>query len=157
MEYIGQDDEASPMLRDTRLGSTALAKVAGDIADFMDRSYNKAGLVHGDLSEYNILIKGKETVLIDVGQSVVLEHPMAKELFSRDLQNIGAYFNRQSIDFDWQVLHNQIISHGKKRPEKRNLGLERRYREEDEEMAREEERKTKLGNEAKQMDRKEEE
>jgi RIO kinase 1 len=113
MEYIGQPDSAAPMLRDARLGQKALAGVKRSLLEYMDLCYNRAGLVHGDLSEYNVLINGKDTVLIDVGQAVVLEHPMAQELFVRDLQNIAAYFKRQGQGFDWSAVHNQIISHKK--------------------------------------------
>jgi len=141
MEYIGKDAEAAPMLRDANLGAKALAQVASDLIDKLDRAYNRAGLVHGDLSEYNILILGKESVLIDVGQAVVLEHPMSKELFVRDLQNIAAYFKRMNLDFDWKSIHDKIISHKKVTPLKRNMGLERRHmqeKEEDDRLDREE-------------------
>jgi RIO kinase 1 len=113
MEYIGKPDSAAPMLRDAALGPKALARVKRTLLEFLDLCYNRAGLVHGDLSEYNVLINGQDTVLIDVGQAVVLEHPMAQELFVRDLQNIAAYFKRQGQGFDWMAVHGQIISRKK--------------------------------------------
>lgn len=113
MEYIGQPDAAAPMLRDARLGPKALARVRHTLLDYMDLCYNRAGLVHGDMSEYNVLIDGRKTVLIDVGQAVVLEHPMAQELFVRDLQNLAAYFKRQGKGFDWKAVHSQIVSRKK--------------------------------------------
>jgi len=112
MEYIGKPDRAAPMLRDAKLGHGELVNVRHTILDFMDICYNRAGLVHGDLSEYNVLINGPDTVLIDVGQAVVLEHPMAQELFVRDLQTIAAYFKRKGAGFDWEAVHNQILTHG---------------------------------------------
>jgi len=115
MEYIGKPDRAAPMLRDAGLGPKGLARVQRDVLDYLDLLYNRAGLVHGDLSEYNILINGRDTVLIDVGQSVVLEHPMAQELFVRDMQNIAAYFKKQGLGFDWEAVHSQIISQKRSR------------------------------------------
>jgi RIO kinase 1 len=112
MEYIGEPDRAAPMLRDAKLGLEELVHIRHSILEYMDLCYNRAGLVHGDLSEYNVLIKNHEAVLIDVGQAVVLEHPMAQELFVRDLKTIGTYFKRKGAGFDWEAVHHQIISHG---------------------------------------------
>jgi RIO kinase 1 len=100
------------MLRDVKLGHGELVLVRHTLLEYMDLCYNRAGLVHGDLSEYNVLINGQDTVLIDVGQAVVLEHPMAQELFVRDLKTIAAYFKRKGAGFDWNAVHNQIITHG---------------------------------------------
>jgi RIO kinase 1 len=110
MEYIGRPDAAAPMLRDSRLGPNGLERVRHDVLSFFDQSYNRAGLVHGDLSEYNILIDGKKTVFIDLAQAVVLEHPMAQELFVRDLRNMSAWFRKKGAPFDWKVVHNQVLS-----------------------------------------------
>ena len=48
-------------------------------------------MVHGDLSEYNVLVNDNETVIIDVGQAVVLEHPMAEDFLIRDVNNLVRY------------------------------------------------------------------
>ena len=37
-------------------------------------------LVHGDLSNYNILNQNEEPIIIDVSQSVVLDNPISHEL-----------------------------------------------------------------------------
>jgi RIO kinase 1 len=114
MEYIGQPDAAAPMLRDAGLDRAGLERVQHEVLSFFDKSYNRAGLVHGDLSEYNILIDGKKTVFIDLAQAVVLEHPMAQELFERDLRNMAAWFRRKGHPFDWEVVHNQILSRARR-------------------------------------------
>jgi len=114
MEYIGQPDAAAPMLRDAGLDPAGLGRVQHEVLSFFDRSYNRAGLVHGDLSEYNILIDGKKTVFIDLAQAVVLEHPMAQELLVRDLQNMAAWFKRKGLPFDWQLVHNRILSRSRR-------------------------------------------
>jgi len=114
MEYIGQPDAAAPMLRDAGLDRAGLERVQHEVLTFLDKSYNRAGLVHGDLSEYNILIDGKKTVFIDLAQAVVLEHPMAPELFERDVKNMAAWFKRKGLPFDWQLVHNQILSRSRR-------------------------------------------
>ena len=114
MEYIGQPDAAAPMLRDAGLGPDAIERVQHEVLAFLDKSYNRAGLVHGDLSEYNILIDGKKTVFIDLAQAVVLEHPMAQELFVRDVKNMAAWFKRKGHPFDWHLVHNQVLSRSRR-------------------------------------------
>jgi RIO kinase 1 len=56
--------------------------------------YSDSELVHGDLSEYNILVNDDGLILIDVGQSVIYDHPMAEELMIHDIENISRYFMR---------------------------------------------------------------
>lgn len=49
---------------------------------------NEAKLVHGDLSNFNILNHNERPVIIDVSQSVVLDNPIAHELFERDVNTL---------------------------------------------------------------------
>ncbi|MBM4247967.1 MAG: serine protein kinase RIO [Euryarchaeota archaeon] len=114
MEYIGQPDAAAPMLRDAGLDRAGLERVRHEVLAFFDRSHNRAGLVHGDLSEYNILVDRGRTVFIDLAQAVVLEHPMAAELLVRDLHNMAAWFGRKGLPFDWKVVHNQVLSRSRR-------------------------------------------
>ena len=57
--------------------------------------YNRAGLVHADLSEFNILYDEGEPVIIDMGQSVTLDHPMARKFLERDIANVAHYFKKK--------------------------------------------------------------
>lgn len=52
----------------------------------------KAKLVHGDLSEYNILYFKEELYIIDVSQTMEDNHPVAIEFLKRDLYNMNLYF-----------------------------------------------------------------
>ena len=54
----------------------------------------KAGVVHGDLSEYNILNHNEEPVFIDISAGVLLDHPGASEFLERDVKNVLAYFRK---------------------------------------------------------------
>jgi RIO kinase 1 len=63
----------------------------------MERLYRKAELVHGDLSEYNIMVWKGKAVLFDMSQAVPLVHPMADDLLRRDLTNLNKYFSRLGI------------------------------------------------------------
>jgi RIO kinase 1 len=54
-----------------------------------------AGLVHGDLSEFNVLIAGDGPVIIDLPQAVdAAGNNNAGRLFARDVNNLAAYFGR---------------------------------------------------------------
>jgi RIO kinase 1 len=94
MEFIGEEEVPAPQLRDVDL-SYEEAKIAfDDIAGYITLLYNKADLVHGDLSEFNILYT-ESPVLIDMGQSVTLDHPMAETFLERDINNIARYFKKK--------------------------------------------------------------
>eukprot|EP01051_Picozoa_sp_SAG22_P001665 SAG22_NODE_68_length_22846_cov_32.458258_8_plen_88_part_00 len=54
--------------------------------------YHEAKLVHGDLSEYNILWHRKQLWFIDVSQSVEHDHPSAFDFLRKDCENITAFF-----------------------------------------------------------------
>ncbi len=53
-------------------------------------------VIHGDLSEYNILVRADSSVtLIDWSQWVSLSHPDSEELLKRDVNNILSFFARK--------------------------------------------------------------
>ena len=54
-----------------------------------------AGLIHGDLSEFNILVDAQGPVIIDLPQAVnAAANNSAKMMLVRDVANITAYFGR---------------------------------------------------------------
>ncbi|NQZ57397.1 MAG: serine protein kinase RIO [Lentisphaeraceae bacterium] len=56
-----------------------------------------SGLVHGDLSEYNILIDADGPVIIDLPQAVdAAGNNSAKQIFERDVKNLARFFGRYS-------------------------------------------------------------
>jgi RIO kinase 2 len=60
------------------------------------KAYLKAGVVHADLSEYNIMLKPNMGILIiDWPQYVTKDHPNAQQLLARDVQNVLEYFRRK--------------------------------------------------------------
>lgn len=60
--------------------------------------YNKANLVHGDYSEYNIFKTKNGLVVFDLGSAVDLRHPNSKEFLKRDINNITRFFNKRGVD-----------------------------------------------------------
>jgi len=54
-----------------------------------------AGLIHGDLSEYNILVGDQGPVIIDLPQAVdAAGNNSAEQMLERDVANLAAYFGR---------------------------------------------------------------
>jgi len=71
-------------------------KVLREILHNVRKAYVKACVVHADLSEYNIILKDDEHMLIiDWPQFVTTEHPNAGELLGRDVKNVLGFFSRR--------------------------------------------------------------
>ena len=96
MEFIGGNGVSAPLLREVLLKNPK--KVYELLLRSVKKLYRKAGLVHGDLSEYNVMIWKDKPVLFDVSQAVPLEHPMADKFLRRDLENVCKYFKRLNVD-----------------------------------------------------------
>jgi RIO kinase 1 len=60
--------------------------------------YQKCRLVHGDLSEYNVLYHQNKLWIIDVSQSVEHDHPRSLEFLRMDVKNVSDFFARKSVD-----------------------------------------------------------
>jgi RIO kinase 2 len=62
------------------------------------RAFLKAGVIHADLSEYNIILKPDMHILIiDWPQYIKREHPNAQQLLTRDVKNVLQYFKRKHM------------------------------------------------------------
>jgi RIO kinase 1 len=96
MEFIGENGVSAPTAKDVppKNPKLWLSKVLNSIKAL----YQKEGLIHGDLSEYNILNFNEEPVFIDMGQGVLIDHPAAKELLMKDITNILKWFKRLKVD-----------------------------------------------------------
>jgi len=71
-------------------------KILAEILRNVRKAYVKVGVIHGDLSEYNVILKpNRHILIIDWPQYVTKDHPNAKELLTRDVQNILQYFRRK--------------------------------------------------------------
>ncbi len=55
----------------------------------------RLGVIHADLSEYNVMMDGDDVVLIDWPQWIGTDHPNASEILARDIGNILRYFQRK--------------------------------------------------------------
>jgi len=120
MEFIGKEGMAAPRLRDIPVDilkdDFEPEELFLRIISAVKTLYEKGKLVHADLSEYNILMKGYverefettannsaeieiEPVIIDMGQSLLLNHPHADKFLLRDVRNIVIYFNKLGLNY----------------------------------------------------------
>jgi len=90
MEFIGDNDPA-PELKDSKPKDPK--KFYKKVTDNMRKLF-KIGLIHGDLSPFNILNYNEEPVFIDFSQSTMTNADNAKELITRDVKNIAIYFRK---------------------------------------------------------------
>ncbi|CAI5723560.1 unnamed protein product [Peronospora effusa] len=101
MQFIGADGWPEPTLKDvlTDLSPKQQARAYADVLQATRGLYQRAHLVHGDLSEYNILFSHREKRiwLIDFGQAVDRTHPGTEKLLRRDLHTINRFFQRGDL------------------------------------------------------------
>ncbi len=64
-----------------------------EVVNQMKKMY-KIGLIHGDLSSFNILNFDGVPVLIDFSQGTIIRTPNSEELLVRDIKNVVQYFNK---------------------------------------------------------------
>lgn len=96
MEFIGKNGVNAPSMKETPPRNPK--RIYKVLLTYLRRLYRKAELVHGDLSEYNIMIWRGLPVLFDVSQAVPLEHPMAETLLRRDLKNLNRFFSKLRVN-----------------------------------------------------------
>jgi RIO kinase 1 len=109
MDLIKADDgQVAHTLKDVDLDQEAARAIYERIVQYISLLYNRAQLVHADLSEFNILYRQGEPVIIDMGQSVTLDHPQARRFLERDIANVVHYFRKKygmgSAEEIWEKL-----------------------------------------------------
>lgn len=99
MEFIGKDSVAAPRLKDAVIGTEDKdehAHLYEECVMMMRHLYQTCKLVHGDLSEYNLLFYEKKIYMIDVSQSVEHDHPMALDFLRRDCVVMNDFFRKNN-------------------------------------------------------------
>ncbi len=70
------------------------------------------GIVHGDLSAYNILAAGERLVVIDLPQIVdLVGNPNGMDFLLRDCTNICGWFKARGLEVDEQELFGELMAH----------------------------------------------
>ncbi len=95
MSFLGEGECPFPQLRSVELEDPGA--IYASVIGMIDILYKKAELVHGDLSEFNILYHD-HPYLIDMGQSVTRDHPRALQFLMRDIRNMNRFFKKKGCE-----------------------------------------------------------
>lgn len=110
MQMVGEGTAAAPRLVDARLGPDqlreALHQLTGDLA-----SLTRAGLVHADLSPYNLLWWRDRVWIIDFPQAVDLVlNPHGFDLLHHDVVTVCTWFTRRGVACDAEALFASLLA-----------------------------------------------
>jgi len=108
MQYIGYKNKPAPLLKDVSLDHPK--EMFDTLLGFISKMYKEAELVHADFSVFNILLFRNKPYIIDLGQGVLLEHPLSDEFLRRDISNIIRYFKKYNIYGDKKRIYNRITN-----------------------------------------------
>ncbi|MBK9124797.1 MAG: hypothetical protein IPM16_16990 [Chloroflexi bacterium] len=108
MDYCGDDALAAPTLAEVRL-TAKQARAAFDTVLETVQIMLRHGMVHGDLSAYNVLYWDDQPIVIDLPQVVEVDgNPNARSYLERDLERLTQYFGACGDDRDPHALVREL-------------------------------------------------
>lgn len=111
MEWVTHDGETAPRLAQTRPPGDLLADWFDQLREAM-ATMVQHGVVHGDLSAYNILAAGERLVIIDLPQLVDLAGNAAgPDFLLRDCTNVCSWFRARGLAVDEHELFGELVAH----------------------------------------------
>lgn len=100
MSYVGDLGRPAPTLHGAALDPSVVSRLFHAVMDNVELML-RHGIVHGDLSAYNILLWNDDVTLIDFPQAVdTNQNSNARALFGRDVARVCAYFARHGVHAD---------------------------------------------------------
>jgi RIO kinase 1 len=109
LEFIGDEDQMAPRLSDAHVDRSRLAALCESAVDQL-HVITHVGVVHGDLSPYNVLVWNDALVFIDFPQAV---DPQvggdALALLQRDVTNLVGWFARKGVDVDPDEVYRDLM------------------------------------------------
>jgi RIO kinase 1 len=111
MEWITVDGETAPRLAQTRPEPALLQSYFDQLRDAL-ATMVQHGIVHGDLSPYNILAAGDRLVIIDLPQIVDLVGNLnGMDFLLRDCTNVCSWFRARGLEVDENDLFAELLAH----------------------------------------------
>ena len=110
MQYIGDRETAAPRLVNAGLQRSQVERAAVMLIDNLLGMVG-AGVVHADLSVFNLLWWDDKLWIIDVPQAVdVGSNINAFDFLHRDLVNVAKWFASRHVDFDADDIFNDLLT-----------------------------------------------
>ena len=110
MEFVGDRHGAAPQLASARLRGGRLAEAWDQLVDAL-RAMTAIGVVHADLSAFNLLWWDERLWVIDLPQAIDLAlHPEGLDLLHRDVLNIATWFARRGLRHDPEAVFADLVA-----------------------------------------------
>jgi RIO kinase 1 len=107
MELMGEMNEAAPQLKN---------QVPKDIEKFFEETIEcmgnllVGGLVHGDLSAFNILNDDEKPIFIDFSQATTTKSHGWEDLLKRDVGNVVKFFSKHGVEASIDDVYDDLIT-----------------------------------------------
>jgi RIO kinase 1 len=109
LEYIGDAEHMAPRLVNAGVNRKELVALCDQALDAL-RKMTWDGLVHADLSPYNVLVWNGELVIIDLPQAIDLDdNPNAYDFLQRDVTNVIGWFAKRGVDIDPSIVFTDLL------------------------------------------------
>jgi RIO kinase 1 len=111
MEWVTHGGDTAPRLAQTRPARDLLECYFDQVRDVL-AELARHGIVHGDLSPYNILAAGERLVVIDLPQVVdLVGNPGGPDFLLRDCTNVCRWFRARGLEVDEHDLFGELLAH----------------------------------------------
>lgn len=108
MDYIGDEYGPAPTLSEVAIAPEEVEQLFAEVMRNIDIMLQQ-GIIHGDLSAYNILYWDGEIVLIDFPQVVNIQsNRHARKILTRDIERVCEYFQNLGLQVDEKEIANQF-------------------------------------------------
>lgn len=108
MSYYGDERRAAPALNEIRLAGDEATQLFREVLRNIELMLQH-GLIHGDLSAYNLLYWQGQIVIIDFPQVTDLATNVnADFILQRDITRVCEYFSRQGVACDTSAIMEQL-------------------------------------------------
>jgi RIO kinase 1 len=109
MKFIGKQlpemPAAAPLMKDSFVNEEFFSLLIENV-----KKLYAAGLVHGDLSEFNVLNWNNKPIIIDLSHATPTSAPASAELLERDVKNLCRFFNKHGFKIEDAELLKEIKS-----------------------------------------------
>ena len=106
MEFLSGDQLNRVILSDPQ---ECLEIILGEVR----KTYEK-GIIHADLSEFNVIVTEDDLRIIDWPQAIDIKHQNAAELLESDISNILRFFKRRyRINMPLEDALSEVLAAGK--------------------------------------------